>query len=95
MLEEGKPRQIVGSAVELPPLATAVSHAGVDSVSPDVVSNDISCGRIVVIFLDPFLQRVMVPGRVTIADPPGITALWATAVSWIIERKYSSMAPAG
>ena len=82
VLEEGKPRQIVGfSAVELPPLPAAVAPAGIDTVPPDVVRNDLPDGRIVVILLDPFLERVMVPGRVTIADPPGITALRATAVS--------------
>ena len=62
-------------------LPAAVAPAGIDSVPPDVVRNDFPDGRIVVILLDPFLQRVMVPGRVTIADPPGITALRATAVS--------------
>ena len=78
VLEEEEPRQIVGfSAVELPPLPAAVEHAGIDSVPPDVVRNDIPDGRIVVILLDPFLERVMVPGRVTIADPPGVTALRA------------------
>ena len=82
VLEDGKPRQIVGfSAVELPPLPAAVAPAGIDTVPPDVVRNDLPDGRIVVILLDPFLERVMVPGRVTIADPPGITALRATAVS--------------
>ena len=82
VLEEGKPRQIVGfSAVELPPLPAAVAPAGIDTVPPDVDRNDLPDGRIVVILLDPFLERVMVPGRVTIADPPGITALRATAVS--------------
>ena len=81
VLEDGKPRQIVSfSAVELPPLPAA-APAGVDTVPPDVTRNDLPDGRIVVILLDPFLQRVMVPGRVTIADPPGITALRATAAS--------------
>ena len=44
-----------------------------------MVRNDGPAGRLVVILIDPFLQRVMVPGRVTIADPPGLTALRATA----------------
>ena len=81
VLDNGKPRQIVSfSALELPPLP-AVAPAGVDTVPLDVTRNDLPDGRIVVILLDPFLQRVMVPGRVTIADPPGITALRATAAS--------------
>ena len=79
VLEDGKPREIVAfSAVELPALPDA-PPAGVETVAPDVTRNDLPAGRIVVILLDPFLQRVMVPGRVTIADPPGITALRATA----------------
>ena len=81
VLDDGKPRQIVSfSAVELPPLPSRRA-AGVDTVPPDVTRNDLPDGRIVVILLDPFLERVMVPGRVTIADPPGITALRATAAS--------------
>ena len=80
MLEDGKPREVVAfSAVELPVLPDA-PPAGVETVPPDVTRNDLPAGRIVVILLDPFLQRVMVPGRVTIADPPGIAALRATAV---------------
>lgn len=82
VLEEGKPRQIVSfSAVELPPLPEVEVPTGIDTVQPDVVRNDLPDGRIVVILLDPFLQRAMAPGRVTIADPPGITALRATAAS--------------
>ena len=82
VLQDGKPRGIVSfSAVELPPLPPEVPPAGIDTVEPDVVRNDLPDGRIVVILLDPFLQRVMVPGRVTIADPPGIAALRATAAS--------------
>ena len=80
VLEDGKPREVVAfSAVELPVLPDA-PPAGVETVPPDVTRNDLPAGRIVVILLDPFLQRVMVPGRVTIADPPGIAALRATAV---------------
>ena len=79
VLEDGKPREVVAfAAVELPALPDA-PPAGVETVPPDVTRNDLPSGRIVVILLDPFLQRVMVPGRVTIADPPGITALRATA----------------
>ena len=81
VLEDGKPRELVAfSAVELPALPDA-PPAGIETVAPDVTRNDLPAGRIVVILLDPFLQRVMVPGRVTIADPPGITALRATAAS--------------
>jgi VWFA-related protein len=81
VLEDGRPREIVAfSAVELPLLPDA-APAGVETVAPDVTRNDPPAGRIVVILLDPFLQRVMVPGRVTIADPPGIAALRATAGS--------------
>lgn len=79
VLEDGKPREIVAfSAIELPPMPT-VALSGADTVPPDVSSNDGPQGRLVVILIDPFLERVMVPGRVTIADPPGITALRATA----------------
>jgi VWFA-related protein len=79
VLEDGKPREIVAfSAIELPP-PPAAAPAGAESVPPDVARNDGVEGRLVVILIDPFLQRVMVPGRVTIADPPGLTALRATA----------------
>ncbi len=82
VLENGKPRQIVAfSAVELPelPPLPAAGKASVDAIPPDVTGNDQPEGRIVVILIDPFLERVMVPGRRSIADPPGITALRATA----------------
>jgi VWFA-related protein len=80
VLEDGKPREIVAfSAIDLPPMPAALTPSGADSVPPDVSSNDSPQGRLVVILIDPFLERVMVPGRVTIADPPGITALRATA----------------
>jgi VWFA-related protein len=95
VLEDGKPRQIVAfSAVELPPVPTDVP-TGIDTVDPDVVRNDLPSGRIVVILLDPFLQRVMVPGRVTIADPPGITALRATAVSVVNSLGPGDLAAVG
>jgi VWFA-related protein len=82
ILEEGRPREIVSfSAVELPPLPEVETPQGIDTVEPDVARNDLPNGRIVVILLDPFLQRIMVAGRVTIADPPGIAALRATAAS--------------
>jgi VWFA-related protein len=79
VLEEGRPRRLVAfSAVELP--APPVDPASPADVGPpDVTRNDLPEGRLVVILLDPFLERVMVNGRVTIADPPGITALRATA----------------
>jgi VWFA-related protein len=80
VLEDGTPRRIVGfSAVELPALPAAAAPSGADTVPPDVVRNDLPDGRIVVLLIDPFLERVMVPGRVTIADPPGLAALRATA----------------
>ena len=80
VIEDGKPRQIVAfSAIELPPMPTAVTPSGADTVPPDVARNDGPQGRLVVILIDPFLERVAVLGRVTIADPPGITALRATA----------------
>lgn len=79
VFEDRKPRQIVAfSAIELPS-PPAVAPSGVDAIAPDVARNDPPDGRIVVILIDPFLERVMVPGRVTIADPPGLTALRATA----------------
>ncbi len=80
VLEDGKPREIVAfSAIELPPMPAAVAPSGADTVPPDVSSNDGPQGRLVIILIDPFLERVMALGRVTIADPPGITALRATA----------------
>ena len=79
VLEDGKPRRIVQfSAVELPSVAP-VAPTAADSVQPDVVRNDLPEGRLVVILLDPFLERTMVRGRVTIADQPGLAALRATA----------------
>ena len=88
VLEDGRPRRLVAfSAVELPPLPTA-PPSGVDAVAPDVTRNDLPPGRLVVIMIDPFLDRVMVTGRVTIADPPGITALRVTA-----QRVVDSLGP--
>jgi VWFA-related protein len=79
VLEDGKPRRIVQfSAVELPSVAP-VAPTAADSVQPDVVRNDLPEGRLVVIVLDPFLERTMVVGRVTMADQPGLAALRATA----------------
>src|SRR6187200_1455518 len=79
VLEDGKPRRIVQfSAIELPPLPPP-PLAGADPVPPDVARNDLPDGRLVVILIDPFQQRVMVPGRVSMADPPGLTALRTTA----------------
>ena len=80
VLEDGKPREIVAfSAIELPPMPPDVAPSGADTVPPDVSTNDGPQGRLVIILIDPLLERVMVPGRVTIADPPGLSALRATA----------------
>jgi VWFA-related protein len=89
VLDDGKPRRLLAfSAIELPPMPAAPPSA-VDAVPPDVIRNDLPQGRLVVILIDPFLERVMVTGRVTIADPPGITALRATA-----NRIVDSLGPA-
>jgi len=83
VLEDGKPRPIVAfTAVELPSLPALPSTAapGADTVPPDVTRNDLPDGRTVIILLDPFMERVMVPGRKTIADPPGLAALRNTAL---------------
>ncbi len=83
VLEAGKPREIVAfSAVELPALPSLPSAgaSSLETVPPDVTRNDLPDGRIVVIVLDPFMERAMVPGRVTMADPPGLTALRNTAL---------------
>ena len=88
VLEDGRPRRLVAfSAVELPPIPAAPPSV-VDAVAPDVARNDLPQGRLVVILIDPFLERVMVPGRVSIADPPGITALRVTA-----QRVVDSLGP--
>ena len=82
VLDDGKPRHIVTfSAVELPvlPAPASTPPTGVETIAPDVTGNDLPDGRLVVILIDPFLERVMVPGRRGIADPPGITAMRATA----------------
>lgn len=80
VLEDGKPREIVAfSAVELPALPST-PPARADTVPPDVTRNDLPDGRLVVILLDPFMERVMVEGRVTMADPPGLSALRNTAL---------------
>ncbi len=83
VLEDGKPRPVVAfSTVELPPLPPLPSAraGGAETVPPDVTRNDLPDGRIVVILLDPFMERVMVKGRVTMADPPGLAALRNTAL---------------
>src|SRR5689334_10412937 len=60
LLEDGKPRQVVAfSAVELPSMPAALTPSGIDTVPPDVVSNNGPQGRLVVILIDPFLERVM------------------------------------
>jgi VWFA-related protein len=95
VLEDGKPRRIVAfSAIELPS-PPAVAPSGADAIAPDVVRNDLPDGRIVVILIDPFLERVMVPGRKTIADPPGLTALRATARSIVDSLGPGDLAAVG
>ncbi len=95
VLEDGKPRRIVAfSAIELP-LPPDAAPSGAESVPPDVVRNDVPEGRLVVILIDPFLERVMVPGRKTIADPPGLTALRATARSIVDSLGPGDLAAVG
>src|SRR5262245_50689101 len=95
VLEDGKPREIVAfSAIELPP-PPAAAPSGAESVPPDVARNDLPEGRLVVILIDPFLERVMVPGRVTIADPPGLTALRATATAVVDSLAPGDLAALG
>jgi VWFA-related protein len=80
VFEEGKPRKIVAfSVIELPPIPALGASSTLDTISADVSSNDDPEGRLVVILIDPFLERPMEMGRVTIADPPGVVALRATA----------------
>jgi VWFA-related protein len=80
VLDDGKPREIVGfSAIEQSAMPVSIAPSGIDTVPPDVASNGDPQGRLVVVLIDPLLERVMVPGRVTIADPPGITTLRVTA----------------
>jgi VWFA-related protein len=88
ILDDGKPRDIASfSAVDLPPVP-AEPPSGVDAIEPDVQRNDTTAGRVVIILLDPLIERIAVPGRVSIADPPGITALRVTA-----SRIVDSLAP--
>ena len=88
ILDDGKPRDIASfSAVDLRPVPIE-PPAGVDTIEPDVQRNDGVAGRIVIILLDPLLERIAAPGRVSIADPPGITALRVTA-----NRIVDSLAP--
>jgi VWFA-related protein len=78
--EDGKPRTIVAfSAIELPPIPAVGASPAHETIFADVSSNDDPEGRLVVIVIDPFLERPMEMERVTIADPPGVVALRATA----------------
>jgi VWFA-related protein len=80
VLVDGKPQPLVGfSAVDLPAPAVA-PPSGSEAVTADVARNDLPAGRLVIILIDPFMERVMVPGRVTMADPPGRAAAMATAL---------------
>jgi VWFA-related protein len=83
VLVDGWPQALAAfSAIELP-APPAAPPSGAAAVPADVARNDLPAGRIVVILIDPFMERVMVPGRVTIADPPGRAAATATALRMI------------
>ncbi len=57
ILEEGKPRRLLAfSAIDLPPLPPE-SPSPADAVQPDVTRNDLPPGRLVVILIDPFVER--------------------------------------
>ena len=57
VLEEGKSRRLVAfSAIDLPPLPADPLSAA-DAVPPDVTRNDLPQGRLVVIMIDPFIER--------------------------------------
>jgi len=75
VLENDKPRRLVAfSAIDLPPMpAEPISAA--DAVPPDVTRNDLPQGRLVVILIDPFIER---PGE-SRGYPMNPTALRATA----------------
>ena len=75
VLEDGKPRRLVAfSAIELPPIPAA-SPSAADAVPPDVIRNDLPQGRLVVILIDPFIER---PGE-SRGYPMNPTPLRATA----------------
>jgi len=75
VLEEDKPRRLVAfSAIDLPPMPAEPPSAA-DAVPPDVTRNDIPQGRLVVILIDPFIER---PGE-SRGHPMNPTALRATA----------------
>ncbi len=77
VLEEGKPRRLVAfSAIDLPPMPMpAEPPSAADAVPPDVIRNDLPQGRLVVILIDPFIER---PGEFR-GLPTELTALRATA----------------
>lgn len=57
VLEDDKPRRLVAfSAIDLPPIP-AEPPTGADAVAPDVTRNDLPQGRLVVILIDPFIER--------------------------------------
>ncbi len=75
VLEEDKPRRLVAfSAIDLPPMPAEPPSAA-DAVPPDVTRNDLPQGRLVVILIDPFIER---PGE-SRGLPLDLTALRATA----------------
>ena len=57
VLEGDKPRRLVAfSAIDLPPIPAEAPSAA-DAVQPDVTTNDLPQGRLVVILIDPFIER--------------------------------------
>ncbi len=75
VLEDDKPRRLVAfSAIDLPPMPAEPPSAA-DAVPPDVTRNDLPQGRLVVIMIDPFLER---PGE-SRGLPINPTALRVTA----------------
>ena len=61
VLEGDKPRRLVAfSAIDLPPMPAEPPSAA-DAVPPDVTRNDRPQGRLVVILIDPFLERPFAP----------------------------------
>ncbi len=75
VLENDKPRRLLAfSAIDLPPIPAELPSAA-DAVPPDVTRNDLPQGRLVVILIDPFIER---PGE-SRGYPMDATALRATA----------------
>jgi VWFA-related protein len=100
VLEGDRSRPIVAfSAVELPPPTPArpPTDAAADSsaVPPDVARNDLPDGRLVVILIDPFMERAMAPGRVTMADPPGVAAMRRIAFGVVDSLAAGDLAAVG